>query len=119
LAVEAPVLPSEKADTAIFYSINNCLQGLRGVPFGNFLIKQVVAELAAEFPNIQIYGTLSPLPNFAQALRDQQNEEGFTPDRLLRFLADYARDLATAARRRDPLEALFHLLEKPVEHRDV
>jgi malonyl-CoA decarboxylase len=101
------------------HSINNCLRGLRGVPFGNFLIKQVVAELAAEFPNIQIYGTLSPLPNFAQALRDQQNPEGFTHDRILRLLADHARDLATAARRRDPIEALFHLLEKPVEHRDV
>jgi len=38
---------------------------------------------------------------------------------LLRLLADHARDLAAAARRRDPVEALFHLLEKPVEHRDV
>jgi malonyl-CoA decarboxylase len=119
LGIQSPVLPPNTVDAAIFYSINNCLRGLRGVPFGNFLIKQVVAELAAEFPNIQIYGTLSPLPNFAQALRDQQNEEGFTHDRILRLLADHARDLAAAARRRDPIEALFHLLEKPVEHRDV
>ena len=33
------------ADTAIFYSISNCQEGLRGVSFGNFLIKQVVEEL--------------------------------------------------------------------------
>src|SRR5712691_1072586 len=51
LDIHAPVLAPEKVDTAIFYSINNCSKGLRGVPFGNFLIKQVVAELAAEFPN--------------------------------------------------------------------
>jgi malonyl-CoA decarboxylase len=119
LGIQSPVLASEMADTAIFYSINNCLRGLRGIPFGNFLIKQVVAELAAELPNIQIYCTLSPLPNFSQALRDQRNADGFTRDRLLYLLADHARNLTTAARRRDPVEALFHLLEQPLAHRDV
>jgi malonyl-CoA decarboxylase len=119
LGIQTPVLPPEKADAAIFYSINNCLRGLRGVPFGNFLIKQVVAELAAEFPNIQIYGTLSPLPNFSRALRDQENEEGFTRERLMSLLADHSRDLIAAARRSDPMEALFHLLAGPLAHREV
>lgn len=119
LDIRAPVLQSDAADTAIFYSINNCLRGLRGVPFGNFLIKQVVAELATEFPNIQIFGTLSPLPNFSRALRDQRNEEGFTRDRLSRLLADHARNLISAGGRRDPVEALFHLLEDPLANRDV
>ena len=41
--------PSE-ATTAVFYSISNCQQGLRGVSFGNFLIKQVVEELSRELP---------------------------------------------------------------------
>ena len=113
------MLASDKADTAIFYSINNCLEGLRGVPFGNFLIKQVVDELGAELPNIRAYGTLSPLPNFSRALRDQQNKEGFTPERLMRLLAPHARNLTAAARRRDPVEALFLLLEDPVAHRDA
>ena len=31
--------------TAVFYSISNCQEGLRGISFGNFLIKQVVEEL--------------------------------------------------------------------------
>src|SRR5580693_5045893 len=119
LGIQSPVLAPEKADTAIFYSINNCLRGLRGVPFGNFLIKQVVDELAAELPNIQTYSTLSPLPHFSQALRDQQNETGFTHERLLRLLADDARALTTAGRRRDPVEALFHLLEQPLAHREI
>src|SRR5215471_7622895 len=37
-----------KADTAVFYSISTCQPGLRGISFGNFLIKQVVEELHAE-----------------------------------------------------------------------
>ena len=119
LDIQAPVLELEKADTAIFYSINNCLRGLRGVPFGNFLIKQVVAELASELPHIQTYSTLSPLPLFSQALRDQRNENGFTHDRLWRLLADHGPMLTQAARRRDPVEALFHLLEKPLANRNV
>jgi malonyl-CoA decarboxylase len=119
LGIQTPVRAPETADAAIFYSINNCLRGLHGVPFGNFLIKQVVAELAAEFSNIQIYGTLSPLPSFSQALRDEKNEEGFTHERLSCLLADHARALIAAGRRRDPLEALFHLLEQPLAHRDV
>jgi malonyl-CoA decarboxylase len=119
LGVEAPVLPSEKADTAIFYSINNCLKGLRGVPFGNFLIKQVVAELAAEFPNVKTYGTLSPLPRFSRTLREAGNEGGFTPRRLSALLADYARGLTAAAGRRDPVEALFYLLTDSLSHREI
>jgi malonyl-CoA decarboxylase len=119
LDIQAPVLPPAKADTAIFYSINNCLRGLRGVPFGNFLIKQVVDELAAELPNIQNYSTLSPLPHFSRALRGQQDENGFTRDRLLRLVAADAKSLMTAGRRREPVEALFHLLEQPLAHREI
>ena len=47
---DAPVLPPESADCAVFYSITNCQEGLRGVPFGSFLIKQVVEDLIREFP---------------------------------------------------------------------
>ena len=38
--------------TAVFYSISNCQPGLRGVSFGNFLIKQVVEELSRELPSL-------------------------------------------------------------------
>ena len=57
-----------QADTAIFYSISNCQDGLRGVSFGNFLIKQVVEELKAELPHIVRYSTLSPVPGFRRWL---------------------------------------------------
>jgi malonyl-CoA decarboxylase len=52
------------ADTAIFYSINNCHAGLRGISFGNFLIKQVVVELQRELPALKHFATLSPIPGF-------------------------------------------------------
>jgi len=64
----------EKADTAIFYSISNCQKGLRGVSFGNFLIKQVVAELRGELPNLSTFSTLSPVPGF-KAWLDQHHAD--------------------------------------------
>jgi malonyl-CoA decarboxylase len=57
-----------RADTAIFYSISNCQEGLRGVSFGNFLIKQVVEELKAELPQLTRFATLSPVPGFRRWL---------------------------------------------------
>ena len=119
LDLNAPVLDPEQADTAIFYSINNCQVGLRNVPFGNFLIKQVVTELASELPNIKSYSTLSPLPLFAQALHDNENEHGFTRHRLARLLADYSRDLSSIAGRRDTVDVFFKLLHDPLAHREV
>ncbi|TXL68623.1 malonyl-CoA decarboxylase [Zeimonas arvi] len=62
-----PIDPS-KADTAVFYSISNCHMGLRGVSFGNFLIKQVVEELSREFAGLQTFATLSPVPGFTRWL---------------------------------------------------
>lgn len=59
-----PALDPMDADTAVFYSISNCQTGLRGISFGNFLIKQVVAEIMRDLPNIRAYSTLSPIPGF-------------------------------------------------------
>ncbi|HEX5430549.1 MAG TPA: malonyl-CoA decarboxylase [Bryobacteraceae bacterium] len=61
---DSPVANPEAADTAVFYSITNCQKGLRGVPFGSFLIKQVVEDLSHEFPRIRRFATLSPVPGF-------------------------------------------------------
>ena len=54
---------------AAFYSISNCQPGLRGVSLGTFLIKQVAGLLAAEFPRIKRFCTLSPVPGFRDWLR--------------------------------------------------
>ncbi len=67
--------PPKGADTAIFYSISNCQEGLRGVSFGNFLIKQVVEELKAELPQLKRFATLSPVPGFRAWLARQWEAE--------------------------------------------
>ena len=69
--VDAAGEPPKGADTAIFYSISNCQEGLRGVSFGNFLIKQVVEELKSELPRLKRFATLSPVPGF-RAWLDRQ-----------------------------------------------
>ena len=51
-------------DTATFYSISNCQEGLAKITLGNFLIKMVVEEIQQEMPNIKNFGTLSPIPGF-------------------------------------------------------
>jgi malonyl-CoA decarboxylase len=56
---------AEKPTTAVFYSISNCQEGLRGISFGNFLIKQVVEELVKERASLRTFVTLSPVPQFA------------------------------------------------------
>ncbi len=62
-----PIDPG-RATTAVFYSISNCQDGLQGVSFGNFLIKQVVEELRREMPHLRTFVTLSPVPGFTQWL---------------------------------------------------
>jgi malonyl-CoA decarboxylase len=51
-----------KATSAIFYSISNTQAGLRGVSFGDSLIKRVVETLKGEFPKLKTFATLSPIP---------------------------------------------------------
>jgi len=70
------------ADTAIFYSISNCQDGLRGISFGNFLIKQVVEELRAELPGLTQFATLSPVPGFRRWLQPRLDEANL-PDLTL------------------------------------
>ena len=69
LSLDAPQLDAQSADTAIFYSITNCQTGLRGISFGNLLIKQVAQRLGQEFPRIKTFATLSPIPGFRAWLK--------------------------------------------------
>lgn len=62
--LEASVAPDPAPTTAIFYSISNCQRGLNGIPFGNLLIKRVVAELHRALPSLTTFSTLSPIPGF-------------------------------------------------------
>ena len=72
----APDLDPQEADTAIFYSISNAQAGLAGVSFGDFLIKRVVQDLTKELPNLRVFSTLSPVPNFRSWLVRKLQEQG-------------------------------------------
>jgi len=65
-----------RANTAIFYSISNCQQGLAGISFGNFLIKRVAEQLARDLPNIKDFATLSPIPGLRQHIDGRLKNEG-------------------------------------------
>ena len=65
---------SANCDCAMFYSITNCQEGLRGISFGNLLIKQVAEELKREFPHLRRFATLSPLAGFRRWLEQKRVE---------------------------------------------
>lgn len=69
LAESRAPLSDDELDTAVFYSISNCQEGLRGISFGNSLIKQVVEELLHELPQLRSFVTLSPIPGLMSHLR--------------------------------------------------
>ena len=103
-------IAADEADTACFYSISNCQPGLAGISFGNSLIKQVVADLREELPQLGTFVTLSPIPGL------RRWAEGFglagemdTAEAARRLAARYlleAKDGGGAPR--DPV-ARFHL----------
>ena len=71
LAEDRAALPAEAADTAVFYSISNCQAGLASISFGNSLIKQVAADLAAELSGLDTFVTLSPIPGLTRWLEQE------------------------------------------------
>ena len=129
LDIRSPVGSPEAADCAVFYSITNCQEGLRGISFGNLLIKQVAESLKAEFAHLRRFATLSPVPGFRRwlaggpplapehkaalsRLEDPAWSLGEVPEALqkllLRLCAHY---LLHAKQGREPADAVarFHL----------
>ncbi|MEJ6022795.1 malonyl-CoA decarboxylase [Ramlibacter sp. PS4R-6] len=112
----------ERATTAIFYSISNTQPGLRGVSFGDSLIKRVVDILKAEFPRLKCFATLSPIPGLRSwvqknapaelvaALDDPLALPAKSPQRrqLLGWAARYLGQEKQEGRPLDPV-ARFHL----------
>jgi malonyl-CoA decarboxylase len=121
----APVHDPRAADTAVFYSISNTQQGLRGISFGNLLLKRVIEDLQRDLPRLKVFATLSPLPGFRGWLEQAISERrALLPGaEVAKFAAmighpDPATALADALGRADwqqdtrLSEALRHVLEK-------
>jgi len=73
---EAPIeLDRDSYRAAIFYSISSTQNGLSGVDLGNFLIKRVVKELQAAYPELHTFCTLSPIPMFRKWLAENLEQE--------------------------------------------
>jgi len=131
-----PEDPSE-SDTAIFYSISNCLDGLRHISFGAFLIKQVVQELQNEDLRLKNFVTLSPIPRFREWLETQRSSVRIPPElrggltraaltdgraakslrsEVLRLCARYLTTRRTDGRAYDPVAALHMSNGASIEH---
>ncbi len=131
LARDRAELAASDADTAVFYSISNCQAGLKGISFGNSLIKQVVHDLSNELPHLKIFVTLSPIPGLARWLEAQAAQtsdeaakdllaaagpgdaDGANPDTNAENLRTYAAQFLARAKRLDGFPAdpvaRFHL----------
>jgi malonyl-CoA decarboxylase len=83
LAEDRQLVPTERARTAVFYSISNTQRGLGGISFGSFLIKQVVEELRRELPKLENFVTLSPVPDFMRWLKQADDVPVTEEDRPL------------------------------------
>ena len=103
----APVQDPSGADTAVFYSISNTQKGLRGISFGNLLLKRVIEDLQRDLPRLQVFATLSPLPGFRKWL-----DQALAERRLLLPEAEVAK-FAAALGHPEPATALADALARP------
>ena len=101
---KARVFDPRRARAAMFYSISSTQPGLRGISFGNFLLKRVVEDLRRDFPKLLHFATLSPMPGFAAWLAATPH----VPAALREALAkpQWPEDAALAAAMRAPLMSL-------------
>ena len=70
IRIERDEIENDQINTAVFYSISNCQNGLSGISFGNFLIKKVAHKLRQEIDGLDNFLTLSPLPGLMRWLEN-------------------------------------------------
>jgi len=109
IKIDRSITLDEDINTAVFYSISNCQEGLSGISFGNFLIKQVAHKLKQENDGLDTFVTLSPAPGLVQWLKEKSIDVNTNEEMLLRQALIY---LTTSDREdglpNDPV-AKFHL----------
>ena len=105
------------ANSAIFYSISNCQEGLSGISFGNSLIKQVAQDLSREMPHLKTFVTLSPIPGLTKWIKDEGLEKPVEDQGMLKQITAHYLVEAKGKNRRpiDPV-AKFHLGNGAIIH---
>ena len=109
------VLEPHRADTAIFYSITNAQRGLRGIKFGNLLIKLVAPRLLGELPNLTTFATLSPVPRLCADFLVPIIDDGSIAEL---YTDEEASRLCLAAGAHVVREAVQRILGQPDWHAD-
>lgn len=118
LSTDRDVLQAADADTAVFYSISNCQAGLSGISFGSSLIKQVVADLSAELPNLSVFATLSPIPGLTAWMAGEEAVPDVTDEETLpAFAAHYIVEVKRGDGLPADAVARFHLGNGAQVHR--
>jgi len=109
IKIDRSITLDQDINTAVFYSISNCQEGLSGISFGNFLIKNVAHQLKQEIEGLNRFTTLSPAPGFTKWLNKNSIDENINEDALLKealiYLMDSKREDGFP---KDPV-AKFHL----------
>ena len=105
----APVFDARLADTAVFYAISNTQAGLRGVSFGNFLLKRVVDDLKRDLPRLKTFATLSPMPQLTSWLKKNPGilkELSIELDLPTLMAGEWSQSREQVRRLREPLQRL-------------
>jgi len=92
IKIDRSVTLDQDINTAVFYSISNCQEGLSGISFGNFLIKNVAHQLKQEIEGLNKFATLSPAPGFTKWLKEKSIDESIDEDILLKQVLIYLID---------------------------
>ena len=109
IKIDREITEYKDINTAVFYSISNCQDGLAGISFGNFLIKKVAHKLKQELDDLNKFVTLSPVPGFVKWLEKKSLQDNLDDDSLMTqailYLTESEREDNTP---NDPV-AKFHL----------
>ena len=116
IKIDRTEIDIEDANTAIFYSISNCHNGLLGISFGNFLIKKVAKNLKRELPELNQFQTLSPLPGlmkwmeeYAPITFERCSDKNCSNDELMKQTVRYLTESNRSDRMPNDPVARFHI----------
>ena len=109
IKIDREITEYKDINTAVFYSISNCQDGLAGISFGNFLIKKVAHKLKQELDDLSKFVTLSPMPSFVKWLEKKSIYEDMDEDGLMTQAISYLTESEREDNSPNDPVAKFHL----------